>query len=74
MSRRTTIHVEGFSHVNPIPAADLMESSLKNPVMGPPGGMAPAPVAPVEAPMAPMPEDTTVPADTTTPPAETPGR
>ena len=57
-------------HVNPIPAADLMENSLPSPAMLAPAGGTPAGATPGET----LTSPTGTPVDTTTPPAETPGR
>ena len=56
--------------VNPIPPADLMESSLPAPAMGPPVGGTPAGATPGET----VTNPTGTPDSTTPPPAETPGR
>lgn len=57
-------------HVNPIPAADLMENSLRSPEMMAPAGGTPAGATPGET----LTNPVGTPVDTTTPPAETPGR
>jgi adhesin transport system outer membrane protein len=59
-------------HVNPVPAADLMENSLQAPAMGPmaPAGGTPPPATPDET----LTNPTGTPDQTTPPPAETPGR